>query len=222
MTTPVKNPETQVRRPDESLWKRLICMVSAAACPPQTRRRMTLPAMVMVAPTLMSCPPEEAVTSVMPMASTAGRSIAAWIKNNQLPIINDVAFKYAGTFLPGIPVPRGLSFLITSCKGGHNLGLGQVLPGELAHGLSVPHDDQPGAGAQHFVNLRGDEVDNASELVILAIGMTLVTASSGGQDISVGATMTIALYLGLGVFHGGHHASSPPAIVAMILVWVRS
>ena len=36
---------------------------------------------------------------------TAGRSIAAWINNNQLPIINDLAFKYAGTFLPGIPVP---------------------------------------------------------------------------------------------------------------------
>ena len=36
---------------------------------------------------------------------TAGRSIAAWINNNQLPIINDIAFKYAGTFLPGIPVP---------------------------------------------------------------------------------------------------------------------
>lgn len=36
---------------------------------------------------------------------TAGRSIAAWINNNQLPIINDISFKYAGTFLPGIPVP---------------------------------------------------------------------------------------------------------------------
>ena len=35
-------------------------------------------------------------------------------------------------------------------------------------------------------------LDNASELVILSIGMTLVTASSGGQDISVGATMAIA------------------------------
>ena len=35
-------------------------------------------------------------------------------------------------------------------------------------------------------------LDNASELVLLAIGMTLVTASSGGQDISVGATMAIA------------------------------
>ena len=30
-------------------------------------------------------------------------------------------------------------------------------------------------------------LDNASELVILAIGMTLVTAASGGQDISVGS-----------------------------------
>ena len=36
---------------------------------------------------------------------TAGRSIAAWINNNQLPIINDISFKYAGTFLPGIPIP---------------------------------------------------------------------------------------------------------------------
>lgn len=32
----------------------------------------------------------------------------------------------------------------------------------------------------------------ASELVILSIGMTLVTASSGGQDISVGVAATIA------------------------------
>jgi len=35
-------------------------------------------------------------------------------------------------------------------------------------------------------------LDNAAELVILAIGMTLVTAASGGQDISVGATIAIA------------------------------
>lgn len=33
---------------------------------------------------------------------------------------------------------------------------------------------------------------NASELVILALGMTLVTASSGGQDISVGCQAAIA------------------------------
>lgn len=35
-------------------------------------------------------------------------------------------------------------------------------------------------------------LDNASELAILAIGMTLVTASSRGQDISVGAVAAIA------------------------------
>jgi len=34
-------------------------------------------------------------------------------------------------------------------------------------------------------------LNNATELVILAIGMTLVTASSRGQDISVGATVAI-------------------------------
>ncbi len=35
-------------------------------------------------------------------------------------------------------------------------------------------------------------LNGASELAILAIGMTLVTASSRGQDISVGATAAIA------------------------------
>ncbi len=35
-------------------------------------------------------------------------------------------------------------------------------------------------------------LDNGAELAILAIGMTLVTAASGGQDISVGATIAIA------------------------------
>ena len=35
-------------------------------------------------------------------------------------------------------------------------------------------------------------LSNASELVILALGMTLVTASSGGQDISVGCQAAIA------------------------------
>jgi len=35
-------------------------------------------------------------------------------------------------------------------------------------------------------------INDGSELAILAIGMTLVTAASGGQDISVGANMAIA------------------------------
>lgn len=36
---------------------------------------------------------------------TAGRSIAGWINENKLPVITDPTFAYAGTFIPGIPVP---------------------------------------------------------------------------------------------------------------------
>lgn len=36
---------------------------------------------------------------------TAGRSIAAWINNNELPIVNDPTFKYFGGLIPGIPIP---------------------------------------------------------------------------------------------------------------------
>ena len=36
---------------------------------------------------------------------TAGRSIAAWINNNELPIISDPTFKYFGGFIPGVPIP---------------------------------------------------------------------------------------------------------------------
>ncbi|MDD3204331.1 MAG: ABC transporter permease [Lachnospiraceae bacterium] len=36
---------------------------------------------------------------------TAGRSIAAWINNNELPIISDPVFSYFGGFIPGIPIP---------------------------------------------------------------------------------------------------------------------
>lgn len=43
---------------------------------------------------------------------TAGRSIAAWINKNELPIMNDLTFKYAGTFLPGVPVPTSIFITI--------------------------------------------------------------------------------------------------------------
>ena len=36
---------------------------------------------------------------------TAGRSIAAWINNNELPIISEPSFGYFGGYIPGIPVP---------------------------------------------------------------------------------------------------------------------
>lgn len=45
---------------------------------------------------------------------TAGRSIAAWINNNQLPIISDPSFGYFGNFIPGIPVPTPV-FIAAAC-----------------------------------------------------------------------------------------------------------
>ena len=36
---------------------------------------------------------------------TAGRSIAAWINNNELPVISDPVFAYFGGFIPGVPIP---------------------------------------------------------------------------------------------------------------------
>lgn len=42
---------------------------------------------------------------------TAGRSIAAWVNNGELPIISEPSFGYFGGFIPGIPVPT--PFLIT-------------------------------------------------------------------------------------------------------------
>lgn len=36
---------------------------------------------------------------------TAGRSIAAWINHNTLPVITQDYFSYFGNFLPGIPIP---------------------------------------------------------------------------------------------------------------------
>ena len=47
-------------------------------------------------------------------------------------------------------------------------------------------------------------LDSGSELAILAIGMTLVTAATGGQDISVGATAAIAGSVILRVLCGGN------------------
>lgn len=50
------------------------------------------------------------IFKIQPMVATlilytAGRSIAAWINNNELPIISDSKFAYYGGFIPGIPVP---------------------------------------------------------------------------------------------------------------------
>ncbi len=45
---------------------------------------------------------------------TAGRPIAAWINNNELPIINEPSFGYFGGFIPGIPVPTPF-FIAVAC-----------------------------------------------------------------------------------------------------------
>ena len=59
-------------------------------------------------------------------------------------------------------------------------------------------------------------LDYGSELAILAIGMTLVTAASGGQDISVGATMAIAGSVILRILSGGE--TQPSALHAPIII----
>jgi len=45
---------------------------------------------------------------------TAGRSIAAWINNNELPIISEPSFGYFGNFIPGIPIPTPF-FIAVAC-----------------------------------------------------------------------------------------------------------
>ena len=75
-----------------------------------------------------------AIFKIQPMVATlilytAGRSIAAWINNNELPIISDPRFAYYGGFIPGIPIPTpvfiaaGMVILIMLVLKFTNLGL---------------------------------------------------------------------------------------------------
>jgi Ribose/xylose/arabinose/galactoside ABC-type transport systems, permease components len=66
-------------------------------------------------------------------------------------------------------------------------------------------------------------LDYGSELAILAIGMTLVTAASGGQDISVGAAIAIAGSVILRVLCGTDsrpETMQAPVIVAFLVACV--
>ena len=59
------------------------------------------------------------VFKIQPMVATlilytAGRSIAAWINNNELPIVTDKSFTYFGGFIPGVPIPTPF-FLAVIC-----------------------------------------------------------------------------------------------------------
>ena len=64
-----------------------------------------------------------------------------------------------------------------------------------------------------------DIVNRSSELIILAVGMTLVTAASGGQDISVGAVMAVAAAVCCQILSGGEVSTTvlaAPLVVAML------
>ncbi|MGN1167538.1 MAG: ABC transporter permease [Lachnospiraceae bacterium] len=64
-----------------------------------------------------------------------------------------------------------------------------------------------------------DIVNRSSELVILAVGMTLVTAASGGQDISVGAVMAVAGAVCCQILSGGEVSVTElaaPLVLAML------
>lgn len=64
-----------------------------------------------------------------------------------------------------------------------------------------------------------DVINRASELVILAVGMTLVTAASGGQDISVGAIMAVAGAVCCQILSGGQVTTNEfqnPLVLAII------
>jgi len=70
-----------------------------------------------------------------------------------------------------------------------------------------------------------DVINRASELVILAVGMTLVTAASGGQNISVGAVMAVAAAVCCQILSGGEvsvNSLSAPIIVAFLAALVAS
>jgi simple sugar transport system permease protein len=57
------------------------------------------------------------VFNIQPMVATlilftAGRSIAAWINNNELPVIDEPSFGYYGNYIPGIPIPTPIFIAI--------------------------------------------------------------------------------------------------------------
>ena len=59
------------------------------------------------------------VFKIQPMVATlilftAGRSIAAWINNNELPVVSDRTFTYFGGYIPGIPIPTPF-FIAIAC-----------------------------------------------------------------------------------------------------------
>lgn len=84
-------------------------------------------------------------------------------------------------------------------------------------GISLGRDSN---GNPVFIGNLINILSNATELVILSIGMTLVTASSRGQDISVGASVAIAGGVIMRVLCGNETQPAvlhAPIIVALLL-----
>ena len=63
-------------------------------------------------------------------------------------------------------------------------------------------------------------LNGASELAILAMGMTLVTAASGGQDISVGCLAAVAGSVFVKVLRGGETITGLSVLLGFILCCV--
>ena len=83
-------------------------------------------------------------------------------------------------------------------------------PGFFSVGISANNNGDPVLQGNLISILNG-----ASELVILSMGMTLVTAASGGQDISVGALAAIAGSVFVKVLKSG--AITGPAVLLAFL-----
>lgn len=60
-------------------------------------------------------------------------------------------------------------------------------------------------------------IDNASALAIIAMGMTLVTAACGGQDISVGAVGAIAGSFFVKVLKSGEEITAGSVILGVLV-----
>ena len=70
-----------------------------------------------------------------------------------------------------------------------------------------------------------DVINRASELIILAVGMTLVTAASGGQDISVGSVMAVSGAVCCQILSGGEVSVTTfqnPLILAVLVALAAS
>ena len=117
---------------------------------------------------------------------------------------------------------------MTGKAGRKSRGVGQLLIPLIAIALLVVFNliRDPGFfGVEVKTNNTGNTVlagnlisiiNGASELAILAIGMTLVTAACGGQDISVGAAAAIAGSVFVKIIRGASPAGGGTVLIAFL------